>query len=84
MDPAALHFGDNLEWLKRQPTASVDLCYIDPPFNSKADYNVIVGDAQIKAFGDIWSWGIEDMKILVGLFPHPNDRVSRWAKALEI
>lgn len=81
---ATLHFGDNLEWLKRQTSGKVDLCYIDPPFNSKADYNIQVGDAQVKAFGDTWSWGAEDMKVLVGLFSNNNDRVARWAKALEI
>jgi 16S rRNA G966 N2-methylase RsmD len=39
-----LYFGDNLKWLSDQkefPDASVDLVYLDPPFNSKADYNVL-------------------------------------------
>jgi hypothetical protein len=39
-----LYFGDNLKWLsdrKEFPNASVDLVYLDPPFNSNADYNVL-------------------------------------------
>ena len=61
-----LYFGDNLEWLsdrKEFPDASVDLIYLDPPFNSNADYNVLfrepsgqVSQAQFHAFTDTWSW----------------------------
>jgi site-specific DNA-methyltransferase (adenine-specific) len=56
-----LFFGDNLEWLAKIPDASVDLVYLDPPFNSKATYNILytspVGaDSQRKAFEDTWSW----------------------------
>jgi adenine specific DNA methylase Mod len=61
-----LYFGDNLKWLsdrKEFPNASVDLVYLDPPFNSNADYNVLfrepsgqVSQAQFHAFTDTWSW----------------------------
>src|SRR5438552_406014 len=61
-----LYFGDNLEWLRDRrefPDASVDLVYLDPPFNSNADYNVLfhepsgsVSQAQFHAFTDTWSW----------------------------
>ena len=61
-----LYFGDNLEWLrntKEFPDASVDLVYLDPPFNSNADYNVLfreasgaASQAQFHAFTDTWSW----------------------------
>lgn len=56
-----LYFGDNLDVLKRIESASVDLVYLDPPFNSKATYNILykspVGaDAQRKAFEDTWRW----------------------------
>jgi 16S rRNA G966 N2-methylase RsmD len=40
-----LHFGDNLEWLRDRrefPDASVDLVYLDPPFNSNADSRPLV------------------------------------------
>jgi site-specific DNA-methyltransferase (adenine-specific) len=61
-----LYFGDNLKWLsdrKEFPDESVDLVYLDPPFNSNADYNVLfrepsgqVSQAQFHAFTDTWSW----------------------------
>src|SRR5216117_3431891 len=61
-----LYFGDNLKWLsdrKEFPDDSVDLVYLDPPFNSNADYNVLfrepsgaVSQAQFHAFTDTWSW----------------------------
>ena len=59
-----LYFGDNLDILRhRIPAASVDLIYLDPPFNSNADYNVIykeqsgqLSSAQIQAFTDTWHW----------------------------
>jgi site-specific DNA-methyltransferase (adenine-specific) len=61
----ALYYGDNLDILRRYvPDASVDLVYLDPPFNSNATYNVIFrdesgrkSDAQIVAFDDTWHWG---------------------------
>src|SRR5436190_23610822 len=60
-----LYYGDNLDILRRYiPDASVDLIYLDPPFNSNRDYNVIFrdesgrsSDAQILAFEDTWHWG---------------------------
>ncbi len=59
-----LFFGDNLEVLRRHISdESVDLIYLDPPFNSNANYNVLFAEqdgsraaAQIKAFGDTWAW----------------------------
>lgn len=59
-----LWFGDNLDVMRQHVRDdSVDLVYLDPPFNSKATYNILyrtpVGteeDAQIKAFKDTWSW----------------------------
>ena len=62
----ALYYGDNLIWLRdhdKFPNEFVDLVYLDPPFNSDADYNVIFNEpsgelsqAQIKAFDDTWGW----------------------------
>jgi site-specific DNA-methyltransferase (adenine-specific) len=61
-----LLFGDNLKWLRDPkifPDASVDLVYLDPPFNSNADYNVLFKEdsgadsqAQFHAFTDTWNW----------------------------
>lgn len=64
IDPNALIYGDNLDVLRRYiPDESVDLVYLDPPFNSNANYNVLFKDksgessaAQIEAFGDTWHW----------------------------
>jgi len=60
-----LYFGDNLEILRRHiPVGSVDLIYLDPPFNSSATYNMLFKEpsgvqsaAQIAAFEDTWKWG---------------------------
>ena len=60
-----LHFGDNLTILRnRIKDETVDLVYLDPPFNSNANYNVlfregngIVSEAQAEAFKDTWGWG---------------------------
>ncbi len=59
-----LFYGDNLEILRNEiGDESVDLIYLDPPFNSKATYNVLFKDktdnqseAQIEAFDDTWHW----------------------------
>src|SRR5579859_1584086 len=58
-----LYYGDNLAILRKKIHAeTVDLCYIDPPFNSKRNYNQIynnIGEedrAQAQAFTDTWRW----------------------------
>ena len=60
----SLYYGDNLDILRRYvKDESVDLIYLDPPFNSNATYNVLFGGkggaksaAQIQAFDDTWHW----------------------------
>ena len=60
----ALYYGDNLDILRRYvKDESVDLIYLDPPFKSNQDYNVLFAEqdgsrsaAQIKAFEDTWRW----------------------------
>jgi site-specific DNA-methyltransferase (adenine-specific) len=64
---STLFYGDNLDVLREHiPDASVDLIYLDPPFNSARDYNVLFAekdesdsDAQIRAFEDSWHWGVD-------------------------
>jgi len=64
MEANVLYYGDNLEILRKHiPDNSVDLIYLDPPFNSKKDYNILFKEndaqwspAQIKAFEDTWHW----------------------------
>jgi site-specific DNA-methyltransferase (adenine-specific) len=63
--PNALYYGDNLQVLRESiASESVDLIYLDPPFNSQASYNILfkgpsgkMADAQIEAFDDTWHWG---------------------------
>jgi site-specific DNA-methyltransferase (adenine-specific) len=65
MQTNVLYYGDNLDILRRYlPNASVDLVYLDPPFNSNRDYNVIfrdesgnATDAQLLAFEHTSHWG---------------------------
>ena len=66
LEPNTLYYGDCLEWLPRFPSGSVDLVYLDPPFNSNTDYNLLFGNggdplrgprgAQVRAFDDTWRW----------------------------
>ncbi len=65
--PNALYYGDNLDVLRESiASESVDLVYLDPPFNSNASYNVLFkapsgsgSQAQIEAFEDTWHWSQE-------------------------
>jgi len=62
-----LYYGDNLDILRRYiKDETIDLIYLDPPFNSNQSYNVLFADksgnkshAQIKAFEDTWRWSLE-------------------------
>ncbi len=61
----ALFYGDNLGVLRDHfRDETIDLIYLDPPFNSKRAYNVLFSspkghnsEAQVTAFEDSWSWG---------------------------
>ncbi len=64
--PNTLYYGDNLDVMRRHiADESVDLVYLDPPFNSNATYNVLFAEhgerssAQIEAFEDTWEWNTE-------------------------
>ena len=61
LQPNALYFGDNLDWMAQWDDESVDLVYLDPPFNSNTNYNILYstaggGQAQVRAFDDTWHW----------------------------
>ena len=60
MTPATPSFGDSLNVMTEQlAAASVDLIYLDPPFNSKRDYNMLLrGKAQASVFQDTWRWSL--------------------------
>jgi site-specific DNA-methyltransferase (adenine-specific) len=87
-----LHFGDNLEVLRDQkifPDESIDLIYLDPPFNSNASYNMLFKDktgssaeASITAFDDTWHWGISAEAAFDDVVRGENIRASQLLKAV--
>lgn len=85
----ALHFGDNLEVLRDSiADDSVDLIYLDPPFNSKRAYNLLFksptghqSDAQITAFEDTWHWGPQAQREFDELLHQPNTHVAEMMRA---
>jgi DNA modification methylase len=89
-----LYYGDNLEILQRHiGTESVDLIYLDPPFNSNQDYNVLFAErngsqseAQIRAFEDTWHWDaiqgggkLADVMVAFRKFLGENDMMAYLA-----
>ena len=86
----ALYYGDNLGVLRNHLAAeSVDLVYLDPPFNSKRDYNLLFkspkgqsSEAQIEAFEDTWHWNEQAEREFDELLHQPNTAVAQMMKAL--
>jgi DNA modification methylase len=84
-----LYYGDNLDILRKKiRDDTVDLCYIDPPFNSKRDYNQIYNNigtedaAQAQAFTDTWVW---DSIAVSGFEEILDNRAGRFtAQAIEL
>ena len=87
-----LFYGDNLDILRsreRFPDESVDLIYLDPPFNSNRDYNVLFrsesgldSEAQITAFEDTWHWGPTAQNAYEDIALHAPPAVSSAMQAL--
>src|SRR5437667_11071627 len=85
-----LFFGDNLQVLRDHiASESVDLIYLDPPFNSKRDYNLLFkspkgqeSQAQIEAFEDTWHWNEQAEREFDELLHQPNTNVAEMIKAL--
>lgn len=83
-----LYYGDNLEILRRYiPDESVDLVYLDPPFNSNQNYNVLFKEkngaqaaSQIQAFEDFWTWSADDEELYADLVTK-GDKVADCLKA---
>lgn len=97
LEPNTLYYGDCLEWLPRFPSESVDLIYLDPPFNSNTDYNLLFGDggvksrrggrksAQVRAFDDTWRWddvAAKRVDSLVRAAAHPAHKAVVGLRAL--
>lgn len=85
-----LYYGDNLQVLREEiRDESVDLIYLDPPFNSNRAYNLLFktpkgheSDAQITAFEDTWHWGPQAEREFHELQKQPNTDVAQMMQAL--
>lgn len=85
-----LFFGDNLDVLRENiKDESVDLVYLDPPFNSSANYNVLFSspkghqsESQIEAFEDTWHWGEEAEKEFAEILSQQNAQLAEVVRAL--
>jgi site-specific DNA-methyltransferase (adenine-specific) len=86
----ALYYGDNLSVLRDSiATASIDLIYLDPPFNSQANYNVLfkspsgkAADAQIEAFEDTWHWGERAERAFADVLASPATQAAELLRAM--
>jgi len=86
----ALYYGDNLEVLRESiKDESVDLIYLDPPFNSNINYSVlfsspkgIKSEAQIEAFEDTWHWGAQAEREFAEITQNSNTSVAEVMVAL--
>jgi adenine specific DNA methylase Mod len=85
-----LYFGDNLDILREHiQDNSIDLIYLDPPFNSKRDYNLLFktpkghdSDAQISAFDDTWHWGEQAEHEFSEILHQSNTDVSEMIQSM--
>ncbi len=89
-----LYYGDNLDVLREMREESVDLVYLDPPFNSNRSYNVLFHSksgaesaAQIQAFDDTWHWSEQteaqfDQLVAGGLPPLVADAMTALRRLL--
>ncbi len=87
-----IYYGDNLDILCNReyfPNDYVDLIYLDPPFNSNRDYNVLFkaesgadSEAQITAFEDTWHWGETALSTYFDLVQDAPANVTTAIKAL--
>ena len=85
-----LYYGDNLDVLRQNvQVESVDLIYLDPPFNSKRDYNLLFkspkgqqSEAQIEAFEDTWHWNDQAEREFDELLHQANTDLAEIIKAL--
>lgn len=90
MQNRTLFFGDNLEILRKKISdESFDLIYLDPPFNSNRNYNVLFKEgvedspAQVHAFEDSWHWSAESKHTFDYLVTKTNESISNLMLALE-
>ena len=88
--PNHLHYGDNLTVLRESiASESVDLIYLDPPFNSNAGYNVLFkapdgsgSAAQIEAFDDTWHWNDSAESAFADVLRSGNGAAAEMLRAM--
>jgi site-specific DNA-methyltransferase (adenine-specific) len=86
----ALFYGDNLGVLRDHfRDETIDLIYLDPPFNSKRAYNVLFSspkghksEAQVTAFEDSWSWGEQAEREYAELLHQSNTNVAEMIRSM--
>ncbi len=87
-----LYYGDNLDVLREHlKDESVDLIYLDPPFNSNASYNILFkspagagADASIEAFDDTWAWGPTASSALMDITQSGNHKLHVLMQAMKV
>lgn len=85
-----LYYGDNLDVLRDHiASESVDLVYLDPPFNSNANYNILfkspagqAADSQIEAFEDTWHWNDKAEAAFHDVMTSGNTDVAELLRAM--
>ncbi|MEX1253940.1 MAG: DNA methyltransferase [Dehalococcoidia bacterium] len=90
LETNVLYYGDNLDVLRKHiPDESIDLIYLDPPFNSNRSYNVLFkestgtgSEAQLEAFEDTWRWGPTAQAAYEEVVTGPNQDVARMLRAM--
>ena len=86
-----LYYGDNLDVMREHlADESVDLIYLDPPFNSNASYNILFkspagagADASIEAFDDTWAWGPTASSALMDITQSGNHKLHVLMQAMK-
>lgn len=87
-----LYFGDNLDILRKYiADESVDLIYLDPPFNSKRNYNILFkspkgqdSDAQMTAFEDTWRWGEQAEREFDEVLSSANAKAAEMVRTIRL
>ena len=85
-----LYYGDCLEVMADWSDDCIDLIYLDPPFNSNANYNILYGSsasrrAQVLAFVDTWKWdgtAVKRVEQLENALAHPANRAIKGLRVL--
>jgi len=85
LEPNRLFWGDNLHVMRQLPSESIDLIYIDPPFFSGRQYNVIFGDQnELRSFSDIWEGGMPGYLIWLNARLYEMKRLLRKTGSIAV